>query len=115
MYTINRVQLTGNLGGDPEMKSFESGTKVAKFSIATREEFNTRSGEKSTKTEWHNITAWGQLADKIVAEFRKGSFVSVEGRLTTRNFTDKNGVKRYITEVVATDAVLNIRKEAQAA
>lgn len=112
---INRVQLTGNLGGDPEIKTFSTGNKLAKFSIATREEFNSRTGEKTVKTEWHNVSAWGKLAEKIEAEFKKGNFVSIEGRLVTRHYTDKAGVKKYITEVVANDAVLNARKEAQAA
>jgi len=107
MNTNNRVQLTGNLGNDPEIKVFENGGKLAKFSLATREDFVTRSGEKSTNTQWHFISAWGKIADRIEAELKKGSFVSVEGRLTTRNYTDKNGQKRYVTEVVANDVVVN--------
>jgi single-strand DNA-binding protein len=107
MSTINRVQLTGNLGSDPEIKVFENGNKLARFSMATKEEYTTRKGDKSSDTQWHYITAWGKVAERIEVELKKGSFVSIEGRLTTRNYTDKNGVKKYITEVVASDVVLN--------
>lgn len=107
MSTINRVQLTGNLGNNPEIKTFENGNKLAKFSMATKEDFTNRSGEKASDTQWHFVTAWGKVADRIESELKKGSFVSVEGRLVTRNYTDKNGQKKYITEVVANDVVLN--------
>ncbi len=106
MSTINKVQLTGNLGNNPEIKTFENGSKLAKFSIATREEYTTRSGEKSTDTQWHFITAWGKVAEQIESELTKGSFASVEGRLVTRNYTDKNGQKKYVTEIVASEVVL---------
>jgi single-strand DNA-binding protein len=109
MNTNNRVQLTGNLGKDPEIKTFEKGGKLAKFSMATREEYVNKAGEKTEDTQWHFVTAWGKVADRIEAELKKGSFVSIEGRLVTRNYTDKNGQKRYITEVVANDVVLNQR------
>ncbi len=107
MNAINKVQLTGNLGNDPEIKNFESGSKLARFSMATKEEYTNRSGEKTSDTQWHYVTAWGKLAEQIESEFKKGSFASVEGRLTTRNYTDKNGQKRYITEIVANEVVLN--------
>jgi single-strand DNA-binding protein len=107
MSTINRVQLTGNLGKDPEIKTFDKGGKLAKFSMATKEEYTTRTGEKTSDTQWHFVTAWGKVADRIEADFKKGSFVSIEGRLVTRNYTDKDGNKKYITEVVANDVVLN--------
>lgn len=106
MNAINRVQLTGNLGNNPEIKTFENGNKLAKFSMATKEEYTTRSGEKSTDTQWHYVTAWGKLAEQIETELKKGSFASIEGRLVTRNYTDKNGQKKYITEIVASDVVL---------
>jgi single-strand DNA-binding protein len=109
MNTVNRVQLTGNLGSNPEIKNFENGSKLAKFSMATKEEFTTRSGEKSSNTQWHYITAWGKIAERIENELQKGSFVSIEGRLVTRNYTDKNGQKKYITEVVANDMTINQR------
>ncbi len=75
--------------------------------MATKEEFTNRAGEKASETQWHFICAWGKIAERIEAELKKGSFVSVEGRLTTRNYTDKSGQKKYFTEVVATDVVLN--------
>ena len=107
MNAINKVQLTGNLGAAPEIKVLESGNKLARFSIATKEDYTTRSGEKATDTQWHNITAWGKIADKVETEFKKGSFVSIEGKLVTDMYTDKNGQKKYYTKVVASEAVLN--------
>ena len=112
MNAINKVQLTGNLGSDPEIKVFESGNKLVRFSLATSEQFINRNGEKATDTQWHNVAVWGKIADRVESEFKKGSYVSVEGRLKTRNYTDKNGQKRYITEVVANDAVLNQKTSA---
>jgi single-strand DNA-binding protein len=111
MNNTNRVQLTGNLGNNPEIKVFEGGNKLARFSMATKEEFFTRGGEKSTNTQWHSITVWGKLVDKIESELKKGSFVSIEGRLVTRNYTDKNGQKKYVTEVVANEVVVNQKTE----
>ena len=107
MSAINRVQLTGNLGNNPEIKTFENGGKLAKFSMATKEEYTSKSGEKPSETQWHYVSAWGKVAEKIESEFKKGSFVSIEGRLVTRNYTDKNGQKKYVTEIVAQDAILN--------
>ena len=107
MNAINKVQLTGNLGNNPAIKVFENGNKLARFSIATKEEYTTRAGEKSLDTQWHSVSAWGKVAERIETEFKKGCFVSVEGRLVTRNYTDKNGQKKYVTEVVANEAVLN--------
>lgn len=107
--TNNRVQLTGNLGKDPEIRTFDNGQKMAKFSLATKEEFTNRNGERSSNTTWHFITAWGKIAERVEAELHKGSFVSIEGRISTRNYTDKEGQKRYVTEIVANDVVLNSR------
>ena len=107
MNAINKVQLTGNLGNNPEIKILENGNTLAKFSMATTEEYVTRSGEKSSDTQWHFITAWGKVAERIEAEFKKGSFVSIEGRLVTRNYTDKNGQKKYVTEIIANEANLH--------
>jgi single-strand DNA-binding protein len=106
MNTVNRVQLTGNLGKDPEIRQFENGKK-ATFSMATREEYTTRSGEKTQDTQWHFIVAWGKIAERIEAQLKKGSFVTIEGKLVTRNYVDKAGVKKYVTEVVANDLVVN--------
>lgn len=106
MSTVNKVQLTGNAGSGPEIKTFESGSRMARFTMATHEEYTSKSGEKTKDTQWHNITAWGKIVDVIEAEVKKGTFLSVEGRLTTRNYTDKNGNKKYITEVVANDVII---------
>ena len=106
MNVTNRVQLTGNLGNDPEIKTFENG-KLAKFSMATKEEFTTRSGEKSSDTQWHFVIVWGKLAERVETELKKGSFVSIEGKLVTRSYVDKNGQKKYVTEVVANDVSVN--------
>ncbi len=107
MTTINnRVQLIGNLGATPEVKSFDGGNKVARFSVATSDNYTNKKGEKVTNTNWHNIVAWGKLADVAADLFQKGSQVSIDGKLTTRNYTDKAGVKKYITEVVANELLL---------
>lgn len=106
MNTTNRVQLTGNLGNKPEIKTFDNGNKVARFSMATSEEITTKKGDTATETQWHFVTAWGKLADMIEAELNKGSLVSVDGKLVTRNYTDKSGQKKYITEVVANDVLV---------
>ena len=105
----NRVQLTGNLGKDPEIKNLDKGGKLAKFSMATRDYFINRAGEKSEDTQWHYVVAWGKLAEQVEADLKKGSFVSIEGKLVTRSYEDKEGKKRYVTEVVAQDVVLNNR------
>jgi single-strand DNA-binding protein len=108
MNTTNRVQLTGNLGKDPEIKTLENGQKLAKFSMATKEEFTNKNGERSSNTTWHFIIAWGKLAERA-AELQKGSFVSIDGRISSNNYTDKNGQKKYVTEIVANDIVVNNR------
>lgn len=106
MNTTNRVQLTGNLGAKPEIKTFDDGNKLARFSMATSEEYTTKKGEKVTDTQWHFITVKGKLVDLIEANLDKGSHVSVDGKLVTRNYVDKNGNKKYITEVVANDVLI---------
>jgi single-strand DNA-binding protein len=111
MNPINKVQLTGNLGNTPEIKIFDDGGKLAKFSLATNEQFTTRNGEKSSNTQWHFVTARGKMAERVESELQKGSYISVEGRLVNRNYVDKNGQKRYVTEIVANEITVN-RKEA---
>ena len=74
--------------------------------MATKDEYKTKTGEKAEDTQWHFISAWGKMAEQIEAELKKGSFVSVEGRLTTRNYVDKNGQKKYVTEIVANEVTL---------
>lgn len=108
MNTIkNRVQLTGNLGATPEVKSLENGNKVARFSVATSEDYLNKKGEKITATHWHNIIAWGRLAGVAEQLLKKGAQVIVDGKLSTRSYTAKDGSKKYITEVVAQELLVN--------
>ncbi|NND07545.1 MAG: single-stranded DNA-binding protein [Saprospiraceae bacterium] len=98
---INKVVLIGNLGRDPEVRHFENGSMVAKFSLATNENYRDKAGEWQTNTEWHDIVAWRSLAERAEKTLKKGSLVYVEGKLTHRKYQDKDGNDRYITEVVA--------------
>ena len=110
----NRVQLTGNLGKDPEFKTLEKGNKLAKFSMATSDSFKSRGGEQTEDVQWHNITCWGQVADQVeAAGLRKGSFVTVEGKIRNSVYTDKSGQKRYFTEIIAFE--VTARQKAAAA
>ncbi len=105
----NRVQLIGNLGNDPEIKKFDNNRTLAKFSLATSENFKNAEGEKVKETQWHNVIAWGNIA--IIAEkyLKKGNEVAVEGKLITRSYEGKDGEKKYITEVVINE-ILMLRK-----
>lgn len=101
---INKVILIGNMGADPEVRALEGGTKVARLRIATTERiYNRQTQETKEHTEWHNVTLWRNLADVADRFIRKGSQVYVEGSLRTRDWTDKDGNKRYTTEIVAND------------
>jgi single-strand DNA-binding protein len=102
----NKVQLIGNLGNDPEIITLDSGKKLAKFSIATNESFKNAKGEKVQNTEWHNIVAWNKTAEIIEKYVEKGSEVAIEGKLTSRSYDDKDGNKRYITEVVCSELLM---------
>lgn len=97
---MNKVILTGNVGQDPQVKHLESGTTVANFSMATNESYTNRNGEKVQETEWHNIVAWGKIAETIEQYVTKGSKLLVEGKIRTRQWDDKNQVTHYITEVL---------------
>jgi single-strand DNA-binding protein len=108
----NRVQLIGNLGGTPEVKEFDGGNKVARFSVATSEYYTNKKGEKVTETQWHNIVVWGKLAEIAEKLLQKGSQVAIDGKLINRNYTDKQGAKKYITEVVANEFLLMDKKPA---
>lgn len=99
--SVNKVILVGNLGKDPELKYTPSGSAVATFSIATSERFKDRSGEQQEKTEWHNIIAWRQLAEICGKYLHKGKQVYIEGRIQYRTYDDRDGNKKYITEIVA--------------
>lgn len=102
----NKVQLIGNLGNDPEIINLESGKTLAKFSIATNESYKSAEGEKVTDTQWHNIVAWGKTAQIIEKYVGKGKEVAIEGKLTTRSWEDKDGIKRYTTEVVCSELLM---------
>jgi single-strand DNA-binding protein len=102
----NKVQLIGNLGNDPEIINLESGKTLAKFSIATNESYKNAQGEKITDTQWHNIVAWGKTAQIIEKFVTKGKEVAIEGKLTTRSWEDKDGIKRYTTEVVCNELLM---------
>ena len=102
----NKVQLIGNLGNNPEIITLESGKKLAKFSIATNESYKNAQGEKITDTQWHNLVAWGKTAEIVEKYVTKGNEIAIEGKLTSRNYDDKEGNKRYITEVVVNELVL---------
>jgi single-strand DNA-binding protein len=107
MYAMkNKVQLIGNLGQAPAIKTTESGKKLAQFSVATNESYQNAQGEKVTETQWHQVVAWGKLADIVEKYLIKGKEVAIEGKLVNRNYTDKQGVKHYATEVVASDLLM---------
>jgi len=99
----NRVQLIGHLGMNPEIKTLESGTKLAKFSIATNETYKNAKGEKITDTEWHHVVAWNKTAELAEMFLEKGKEVAIEGKLTTRSWDDEKGVKKYMTEIVCNE------------
>ncbi|WP_452222252.1 single-stranded DNA-binding protein [Lacinutrix salivirga] len=102
----NKVQLIGNVGNEPEITNLESGKKVAKFSIATNESYKDSKGEKVTNTQWHNIVAWGKIAEIVEKYVGKGKEVALEGKLTSRSYETKEGEKRYVTEVVIDEILL---------
>jgi len=94
----NKVQLIGHLGGTPEVKEFEN-NKVARVSIATNETYKTAKGEFRKETTWHNLVIWGKLAESAEKYFKKGSEVIIEGKIVNRTYEDKDGQKKYITEI----------------
>jgi single-strand DNA-binding protein len=96
----NSVRLIGNLGQDPEIKNLEGDKKLAKFSIATKEIYKNDAGEKVTETQWHNLSAWGNTATIAEKYLKKGKEVAIEGKLVTRSYTDKEGIKKYATEIL---------------
>jgi single-strand DNA-binding protein len=102
----NKVQLIGNLGNDPEIITMENGNKLAKFSIATNETYKNSEGEKVTDTQWHNVVAWGKLAEITENYLTKGKEVMIEGKLMSRSYETKEGEKRYITEVKCNELLM---------
>ena len=110
---VNKVQLIGHLGADPEIKEFEKDRKMARMSIATNEHYRNGNGEKVTNTTWHNVVAWGGTANVAEKYIKKGSEVVIEGRLNNRSWEDKEGNKRYSTEVIANEVLLLDKKKDQ--
>lgn len=98
---LNKVFLIGRLAKDPELKKTPNGNSVVSFGIATNNVYTDKAGVKQETTEWHNIVAWGKLAETIASYMRKGSEIFIEGRITTRSYEDKNKQKRFVTEIVA--------------
>jgi single-strand DNA-binding protein len=99
--SLNKVMLIGNLGKDPELRFTPSGRAVAKFSLATSEQWTTPEGQRQDRTEWHNIVVWGKQAETCGQYLSKGRQVYIEGSIRSRQYDDKEGQKRWITEVVA--------------
>jgi single-strand DNA-binding protein len=102
----NKVQLIGNLGANPDVRTFENGKSVARFSLATTDSYRDANGKRVSETQWHNIVAWGNLAKIAEKYLTKGSEIAVEGKLTHRSYDDKDGNKKYVTEVVLSDLVM---------
>ena len=98
---INKITLVGHLGQDPEVRRLENGTPVGRFSVATSENYKDAAGDWQSQTEWHNVVVWRSIAEQAEKVLKKGSLVFVEGKLTHRKFTDKNGIERISTDVVA--------------
>lgn len=107
MYALkNKVQLIGNLGNAPEVKTLESGKKMARFSVATSENYRNAKGEKVTETQWHSLVAWGKVAEIVEKFLTKGKEVAIEGKLINRSYNDKEGNKKYITEIQVNELLL---------
>ena len=102
----NLVQLIGHVGQEPEIKNLETRKKLANISIATNEVYYRENGDKVEKTEWHRVTAWGKVAEIIEKHVTKGKEIAIEGKLTHRSYDDKDGNKRYVTEIVANEILL---------
>ena len=99
--SLNKVMLIGNLGKDPELRFTPSGRAVARFSLATSEQWTDQQGQRQDRTEWHNIVVWGKQAESCGQYLSKGRQVFIEGSIRSRQYDDKEGQKRYITEVIA--------------
>src|SRR5690606_16553899 len=106
----NNVQLIGRLGNDPELRSFESGKKMATFSLATNETYYNNKGEKVTDTQWHNIVAWGKKAEIAEGYLRKGSEIAMSGKLVNRKY-EKDGIVKFITEISLNELLMMDKKD----
>jgi single-strand DNA-binding protein len=103
MASVNKVILVGNLGRDPELRYLPSGEQVANITIATSSKYKNKTGELVEETEWHRVTFFGKLADIVGQYLKKGSSIYVEGRIKTRKYTDKDGVEKYATDIIANE------------
>jgi len=101
----NSIQLMGHLGKDPELKTFDNDRKLVKFSLATNEKYKNKDGELVEETQWHNLVAWGKLAENMNSILKKGNEITVKGKLTHRSYEDSNGVTKYISEIVVNEFV----------
>jgi single-strand DNA-binding protein len=101
--SVNKAILVGNLGAKPELKYIPNGTAVCELRVATNERWNDKAGNKQEHTEWHRVIVWGKMGENCAQYLDKGRMVFVEGRISTRSWDDKEGVKRYTTEIVATN------------
>ena len=108
----NRVQLIGNIGKEPEVKSFDSGKTKASFSLATSESYKDQNGKKVQDTQWHQSVAWGNTATYIENYLEKGNRIAVDGKLVHRSYNDKDGTTKYITEVLVNEILLLTNKPA---
>ncbi len=106
----NNVQLIGRLGNDPEVFTFDSGKRKASFSLATNDVYYNNKGEKVEETYWHNIIVWGKLSEVVENYLHKGSEVAVQGKLINRSYENKDGDKRYVTEVVLSEMLMMDKK-----
>ncbi|MFN4147787.1 MAG: single-stranded DNA-binding protein [Runella sp.] len=106
MRGLNKVTLIGNLGKDPDLQTLDGNVKVAKFPLATTEMYKDKNGQSHSETEWHNIILWRNLAELAHNYLRKGSLVYIEGKIKTRTFDDRDGGKRYVTEIVAEQLIM---------
>jgi single-strand DNA-binding protein len=107
----NKVQLIGRLGSNPEMKTMENGNKLAKMNLATNDVYTNNRGERVEDTEWHQVVAWGKTAEIAEKYLQKGSEVMVEGKLTYREYTAKDGSKRMVTEIVVSSLMMMDKKQ----
>ena len=110
MRGLNKVTLIGNVGKDPDFQTLEGNISVAKLSLATSESYKDKNGATQSSTDWHNIVLWRGLADLAKSYLSKGSLVYVEGKIKTRSFDDKDGQKKYVTEIIAEQLILLDKK-----
>ena len=102
----NRVQLIGNIGKEPQIKTFDSGKTMASFSLATSETYTDQNGKKVQDTQWHQLVAWGKTASYVESYLEKGNRIAVDGKLIHRSYVDKDGTTRYVTEVLVNEILL---------